>query len=151
LVIDEKGHPSKVSAPFQQTGSNKKGESQEQFISSLLDLVSKNRINNSINILTSYHTRHTKSRLINEVASWLLSELRGFGYADVYFNEYTESGYSLKNVICHKHGLTNKIVVICAHYDSIMEDINNAEDQAPGADDNASGVAALIEMASPSC
>jgi peptidase M28-like protein len=147
LVIDKKGYPSKDIAPIEQVGSNAGEAFREQFITCLLELVSKNSIKNSINKITSYHTRHTKSSLINEVATWLLSELRSFGYTDLYFDKYTEGRYSLKNIICHKHGLTNKIVIICAHYDSIMEDINNAEDPAPGADDNASGVATLLEIA----
>jgi hypothetical protein len=148
LEIDKKGYPSKDDdVVIEQEGSNERGESEEQFITRILGSISKNIINNSINKLTSYHTRHSKSRFINEVASWLLSELQGFGYTDVYFDEYTESGYLLKNVICHKHGIINKTVIICAHYDCIMEDINNAEDEAPGADDNASGVAALLEIA----
>ena len=39
------------------------------------------------------------------------------------------------------------VVVIGAHYDSITMDYNNSTASAPGADDNASGVAALLEMA----
>jgi hypothetical protein len=39
------------------------------------------------------------------------------------------------------------IIVIGAHYDSITRDPNDASYYAPGADDNASGVAALIELA----
>lgn len=145
-MIDKKECPGD-DVPTDQAGSNGRGESKKQFITRLLDSVSKNGINNSINRITSYHTRHTKSKLINRVANWLLLELRSFGYTDVYFNEYTESGYFLKNAICRKHGLINKTLIICAHYDSITEDINNAEEQAPGADDNASGVVALLEIA----
>ena len=70
-----------------------------------------------------------------------------FGYTNVYFHDYSENGYQLKNVICHKQGLTDRFIAICAHFDSIMEDINNAEDRAPGADDNASGVSAVLEIA----
>jgi hypothetical protein len=133
--------------PIEQSESNERGESEEQFILSLLDSVSKNSISDSINRLTSYHTRHSKSKLINEVANWLLWKLQSLGYIDVYFNAYSNRRYSLRNVICHKPGLIKKTVILCAHYDSIMEDINNMEDQAPGADDNASGVAALLEIA----
>jgi Zn-dependent M28 family amino/carboxypeptidase len=37
--------------------------------------------------------------------------------------------------------------MISAHYDSRMEDIYNSTARAPGADDNASGVSALLEVA----
>ncbi len=46
-----------------------------------------------------------------------------------------------------KPGLTNNTIIISAHYDSRMEDINNNTARAPGADDNASGVSALLEVA----
>ena len=55
--------------------------------------------------------------------------------------------YTLKNIVCEKPGSTNNTIMISAHYDSRMEDINNSTAKAPGADDNASGVSALLEVA----
>ena len=126
--------------------NSKRIESDEQFIT-LLSLVSRDNLETSINILSSFYTRHSKSRFINQVANWLKTKLHDFGYTNVYFHDYSENGYQLKNVICHKQGLTDRFIAICAHFDSIMEDINNAEDRAPGADDNASGVSAVLEIA----
>jgi hypothetical protein len=133
----------KAITPFVQKGFNNTVE----FVTSVLALVSENNLHKSIKDLTSYYTRHSKSKFINQVAEMLKTQLEDFGYTNVYFHDYTESGYPLKNVICHKQGLTNKVIAICAHYDSIMEEINNAEDRAPGADDNASGVSAVLEIA----
>ncbi|UCE28247.1 MAG: M20/M25/M40 family metallo-hydrolase [Candidatus Coatesbacteria bacterium] len=50
------------------------------------------------------------------------------------------------NVIGEKQGETNpdEIVIVCAHYDSISDDPYN---EAPGADDNASGTAAVLAAA----
>ena len=83
-----------------------------------------------------------------------MNELKQFNSNDaehsisVYFHEYTEDQYQLKNVVYHKQGATNKILFFCAHYDTILQtDPNDIESRAPGADDNASGVCALIEMA----
>ncbi|MGI0042931.1 MAG: M28 family metallopeptidase, partial [Nitrososphaeraceae archaeon] len=53
----------------------------------------------------------------------------------------------LKNIACEKPGSTNNTIIISAHYDSRMEDINNSTARAPGANDNASGVSALLEVA----
>jgi hypothetical protein len=39
------------------------------------------------------------------------------------------------------------VIVVGAHYDSRTDDIADAESEAPGADDNGSGVAAVIELA----
>ena len=55
--------------------------------------------------------------------------------------------YNLKNIACEKPGSTNNTIIISAHYDSRMENINNRPARAPGADDNASGVSALLEVA----
>ena len=126
--------------------NSKRIEADEHFIT-LLSLVSRDNLETSINILSSFYTRHSKSRFINQVANWLKTKLHDFGYTNVYFHDYSENGYQLKNVICHKQGLTDRFIAICAHFDSIMEDINNAEDRAPGADDNASGVSAVLEIA----
>jgi photosystem II stability/assembly factor-like uncharacterized protein len=52
---------------------------------------------------------------------------------------------SLKNVVATKPGSAgDEQVVICGHFDSISEDPVNL---APGADDNASGTAAVVEAA----
>lgn len=56
------------------------------------------------------------------------------------------SFYNLKNLVCKKPGSTNNTIMISAHYDSRMEDINNNTARAPGADDNASGVSTLLEV-----
>jgi hypothetical protein len=65
----------------------------------------------------------------------------------VSYHEYTEDQYSLKNVIYDKQGTTNKIILFCAHYDTVLQrNTEDIESRAPGADDNASGVCALLEM-----
>ena len=116
-------------------------------INSLLSLVSKQNIQTSIKTLTSFQTRHTKSELINQVADWLKNTIQSLSYGNVYFHDYNENGYELKNVVFHKQGATDKVILMCAHYDSRMEDINDFENTAPGADDNATGISILLEMA----
>ena len=43
-------------------------------------------------------------------------------------NQYPEKmpTYPLKNIVCEKSGSTNNTIIISAHYDSRMEDINNS-------------------------
>jgi Zn-dependent M28 family amino/carboxypeptidase len=59
----------------------------------------------------------------------------------------------LKNIICNNDNSTspyddvNHLILITAHYDSRMQDINQVNARAPGADDDASGVAAVLELA----
>ena len=135
----------------------------DQFMESQVGLVSKSNIERWLNSLTSFHNRHSKSIYSHQVASWLKKELEISGYKDkdkiknedkdkykdfVDFHRFTENGIEFKNIICQKHGRTNKFVLICGHYDTILGD--NFEDtvsRAPGANDNASGVAAILEIA----
>ncbi len=119
-----------------------------------LNIVSKSNIERLINDLTSFHNRHTKSDNINLAAKWIMDELKQITSNDagknnsVSYHEYIEDQHPLKNVIYHKQGITNRILLFCAHYDTILQsNTNDIESRAPGADDNASGVCALIEMA----
>jgi len=135
----------------------------DQFIESQVGLVSKSNIERWINSLTSFHNRHSKSIYNHQVASWLKKELEICGYKDkdkieekdkdkykdlVDFYQFKENGLELKNVICNKQGETNNIIIICGHYDTILGDnLEDAVSRAPGANDNASGVAAILEIA----
>jgi Zn-dependent M28 family amino/carboxypeptidase len=133
---------------------------------SVLDKVHIPNLEKTVRDLTSFHTRHTKSEFIDDVAYWLTERLQdvcgrtvdvhGFTHipnedenAHVKQHEVEEKMpiYHLKNIACKKPGSTNNTIMISAHYDSRMEDINNSTARAPGADDNASGVSALLEVA----
>jgi Zn-dependent M28 family amino/carboxypeptidase len=120
--------------------------STDNTIGSIVSSVSKNNIERWINDLAAFHTRHTESKFIDDAANWLKGELK-ISHANVTFHNYTESGYKLKNVICQKNGSSDKVILVCAHYDSRMENLEDEESRAPGADDNASGVAVILEIA----
>ena len=120
----------------------------DESINSVVSSVSRNNIEKWITELASFHTRHTKSKYIDEIASWLKSKLEHISQININFHHYEEGGYNLKNVICEKAGsLSDQVILVCAHYDSRMEDLEDMNSRAPGADDNASGVAVLLEVA----
>ena len=123
----------------------------DQRIFSLLEKVSQEDIESILNKLSNFHTRHSKSILINEASGWILNELKGLGYKDVKYHRFKETidnqDYELKNIVCKKKGLDDKVVIVCAHYDSRMENLKDSTNRAPGANDNASGVSAIIEIA----
>jgi Zn-dependent M28 family amino/carboxypeptidase len=120
----------------------------DKSIDSIASSVSRNNIEKWINDLASFHTRHSKSKYIDDVANWLKDELGKISQADINFHGYKEGGYKLKNIICQKTGsLSDEVIVVCAHYDSRMEDLEDMNSRAPGADDNASGVAVILEVA----
>jgi Zn-dependent M28 family amino/carboxypeptidase len=122
-----------------------------KIIQKIIDNVSSNNIKEKLNKLSSFHTRHSKSTIINDAAEWLLNEFKNIGYSNAFYHTYNTNidnkEYQLKNVICEKKGENDKIIIICAHYDCIMEDLQDHNSRAPGANDNASGVSAILEMA----
>lgn len=121
----------------------------DKFIAALVSRVSQTSLEAEVNGLCAFHTRHTKSAGIKQVADWIINEFKKLGYADVQAHPYSVSAYQLSNVACRKAGSANtgKTVVVCAHYDCIMEKPNDATARAPGADDNATGIAVLLELA----
>jgi Zn-dependent M28 family amino/carboxypeptidase len=129
----------------------------EVSISSIVDQVNSTKLKKWVDDLSSFHTRHTKSEYIEKVAYWLKDEIQSVCKGRVYFDNFTQidqgTSYSLKNIICNQEGSStadddnNHLILISAHYDSRMQDINQTNARAPGADDNASGVAAVLELA----
>jgi Zn-dependent M28 family amino/carboxypeptidase len=132
-----------------------KSKETDNLVHLILDKVNSTILKNWIDNLTSFQTRHTKSGYIEDVANWLKNELQSVCNGRVYFHNFTQSdqgkGYSLKNIICDQGSALadgkGHHVLISAHYDSRQEDINQSNARAPGADDNASGVAAVLELA----
>jgi hypothetical protein len=125
----------------------------------ILDQVNSTKLKQYIDFLSSFHTRHTKSHYIENVSYWLTNELQNLCEGRVIFHNYTQSDqnqtFNLKNIICSsKQDLAssspssqhNKTIIIGAHYDSRAEILNDTDARAPGADDNASGVSALLEL-----
>lgn len=129
--------------------------------------VDESRIENIVTTLANFGTRHTLSaqnsttRGIGAARDWLLSEMQSIaadsdGNMDVYFDSYIQPVASritfpvnITNVVARINGTTdpNRVYVVTGHYDSRNLDINDYTGDAPGADDDASGVAVVLEMA----
>jgi Zn-dependent M28 family amino/carboxypeptidase len=133
-----------------------KSKDTNNLVQLILDRVNSTTLKNWIDNLTSFQTRHTKSEYIEDVAYWLKNELQSVCNGRVYFHNFTHSdqgkSYALKNIICDQGSASTNDdkghhILISAHYDSRMEDMNQSNARAPGADDNASGVAAVLELA----
>lgn len=121
----------------------------------LVNSVSMKNIKSWVNELSSFPTRHTKSKYVNQAAKYIKQEFNKIGYNHVTYHKYTSkidgTEYNLKNIICYKKGSNKQIILVCAHYDSRMEDLNDAVSLAPGANDNATGVAAILEISRILC
>lgn len=122
-------------------------------IRALMDSVSLDSIKANIEHLCSYHTRRYDSRFIYDVQDWLVSRYKDFGADTVLLHDfevpYYEQG-TADNVIAVKWGTKKpqEYVVCGAHYDSWNADGYDPDTiRSPGADDNASGVAGILETA----
>lgn len=76
---------------------------------------------------------------LTEAASWLEKMLAAFGY-EVERQSFKVDDYECHNLIVERTGKTHpeEVVIVGAHYDSALG--------APGANDNGSGTAALLEL-----
>jgi Zn-dependent M28 family amino/carboxypeptidase len=81
-----------------------------------------------------------RNEALDRAAEYIAGEFRAAGYEPT-FQSYKERGRLVHNVIAEFPGSErpDQIVIIGAHYDTVRG--------SPGADDNASGVAATIELA----
>lgn len=122
-------------------------------IRSLMDSVSVDSIEASIAHLSSYHNRRYDSRYIWEVQDWLVSRYKQMGFDTVALHDFPIPDSDIEtadNILAIKWGTkTPQEYVICgAHYDSWNSDGADPDTiRSPGADDNASGVAGILETA----
>jgi Zn-dependent M28 family amino/carboxypeptidase len=79
-----------------------------------------------------------KEGSLNKAADYIESGFTSSGYA-VWRPTYSCYGQSVSNLIAEKNGTDKEVVIIGAHYDTVPG--------SPGADDNASAVAGLLELA----
>lgn len=114
-------------------------------ISALVAQVSTANLQATVNQLASYGTRRADSQGIQNAKTWLIQQLQAIPGLTVTTAQFNAS-YA-PNIVVTKTGLVHpeRIVVLGAHYDSI--NLSGAAASAPGADDNASGSAGILESA----
>jgi hypothetical protein len=90
-------------------------------------------------LVRDFHPRdHTNLTRLDQTSEYIQKQLIS-ATPNVEFQTYAVSGKNYRNVIAQFGPDTADVIVIGAHYDVF--------DKLPGADDNASGVAGLIELA----
>lgn len=107
------------------------------------------RIAADIASLVGFGTRHSLSEENSRAGGWLADRFREAGCDEVGLHEFRLGQHPCSNVVATIRGEThpNEYVLVGAHYDSRNARIADAEGPAPGANDNASGTAALLELA----
>ena len=121
----------------------------------LMDHVSQDSLEATINHMQSYHTRRWDSQMVYVAQDWLYDTYRGMGIDSVFLHDFTFLYHDTlretsDNVIAVQRGLVypNEYVVCGAHYDSYNKSPGHPDSlYAPGADDNASGTAGILETA----
>ena len=125
-------------------------------IRALMDSVSVDSIEATISHLCSYQNRRCDSRHIYDVQDWLAASYKSLiGIDTVILHDFKmhKEGFpeeTADNVLAVQWGVTKpeEFVICGAHYDSWSTVVGDPDTiRAPGADDNATGVAGIWETA----
>jgi hypothetical protein len=142
---------------------------QDQQIKTMVDEVSSQNIEAVVRKLVSFETRHSmsdttsKTTGIGAARNWIKAELERYSKASggrlkVEFDTFIQAADGrrvatptvMKNVLAILPGtdpLDDRVFIVSGHYDSRASDVNDAKIFAPGANDDASGTAAAMELA----
>jgi hypothetical protein len=137
-------HPTVASWPKTLHFSSQKSIDPDPFVVSLLEEVSAENITATVQQLENYGTRNAYTSQSIEAQNWIKQELENLGLS-VELQDFTmPSGSASDNVIATLTGTKypEECVVCGGHYDSYSNG-----GAAPGADDNASGTAGVMEIA----
>ncbi|HEX7501835.1 MAG TPA: M28 family metallopeptidase, partial [Acidobacteriota bacterium] len=115
-------------------------------IPELVAQVSAAQLRSDILALQGFKTRFASTPQCDAAGAFILQRFRQIGLAAASDPFTFESFYQGKNILAVIPGSVapERMVLACAHYDSTSD---NRLVFAPGADDNASGTAALLELA----
>lgn len=155
-------HPASAPEPVPATAADDR-------VPELVAAVSADSLERSVRILAGFGTRHTLSDTVSDTRGigaarrWVKSEFDRFSAAcgeciEVrYQSRLVKAGTSRRiprdveivNVLAIKRGTRypDRYLVMTAHLDSRRSDVMDSSGDAPGANDDASGVAAVLEAA----
>ncbi|WP_444997791.1 M20/M25/M40 family metallo-hydrolase [Aliikangiella sp. IMCC44359] len=116
-------------------------------VNALLNQLSTSNLTSTVNSLKSYHNRYYTQQSGVDAANWIKNKWSSIsnGRSDISVETYNHT-WNQPSVIATITGTTNasEVVVIGGHLDSINQS-NPSSGRAPGADDNASGIAVITE------
>jgi len=156
-------HPPHAAGP----GRPPRPQPPDRQLRALLREIDPRRIEATIERLVAFGTRHTLStqddpaRGIGAARDWIFAQLQqsaaaSDGRMTVELQSFVQPVSSriptptrITNVVATLRGDTDpdRIYVVTGHYDSRVSDVMDFTSDAPGADDDASGVAAVLELA----
>lgn len=135
----------------------------------MVDEVSSENIESNVRKLVTFQTRHSLSDTLSSTTgigaarNWILSEMQRYsresgGRLKAEFDVFTQAADGrrittptvMKNVLGILPGtdpLDDRVFIVSGHYDSRASDVNDSKIFAPGANDDASGTSAVMELA----
>jgi Peptidase family M28 len=148
-------------------GRPERAQRPDATLRALLRQVDQRRMEATVRRLVAFGTRHTLSaqddpvRGIGAARDWIFAQMQGLaatssGRMTVVKQAFTQPAGGriptptvITNLVATIRGTTSpdRIYVVTGHYDSRVTDVLNGVDDAPGADDDASGVAVVLELA----
>jgi Zn-dependent M28 family amino/carboxypeptidase len=149
-------------------GRRNRRQRPDRELRSILRAIDPDRIEASVRKLVSFGTRHTLSsqddphRGIGAARDWIFATMSSYAAASggrmtVEKQSFVQPADGdrvptptrITNVIATLRGSEqpNRVYLISGHYDSRVTDVMNSTADAPGADDDASGVAVSLELA----
>jgi hypothetical protein len=159
--------PAEATEHGELAGAGATAQSPDEELRAILRELDKDRIETTVRTLAAFGTRHTLSsqddprRGIGAARDWIAGEMRRYAEASagrmtVELQSYIQEPAAnvptptrIANVLATLRGATSpeRVYVVSGHYDSRCTDIMNSTSDAPGADDDAAGVAVAMELA----
>ena len=116
-------------------------------IAAAVAAVSPDQVAASIRALEGFGSRYATTSNLAAAANYLADEFRRRGLTTEYEDfTFSSANHPASNIVATLPGRASprEVVIVCAHYDSYSD---GRPSIAPGADDNASGTAAVMEAA----
>jgi hypothetical protein len=119
----------------------------DSFITQITSSVNPDSVRYFIQSLQNFQTRFLFANTRDAVADWILNQFLQMGFTDVVLDSFEYQGTWQKNVVATLPGVFEPDVynIVGGHHDSYSS--GDPMIFAPGADDNASGTAAVLEIA----
>ena len=155
-----------AAAPAEASSTTPSGAAAHPLLASIAGDVKPEELKKTIDRLVGFGTRHTLSdtrsntRGIGAARRWVKARFAEIGAqcggcltietpVDTVQGERVPKPTEIMDVLAVQKGTSdpNRVIVIAGHLDSRVSDPMNATSDAPGADDDGSGVAAVIEAA----
>jgi hypothetical protein len=129
-------------------------------LDTMIQQVDAQRLRATVERLAAFHTRNTLSPTLNEAAEWLAAEYRKIPGVEAELMRYTiprgrrvPEDKEVVQVVAFLRGTEataggyGRMIIVGGHLDSLNLQVDAETGRAPGANDDASGVALALEIA----